>query len=729
MNDTIFELLAPAGSYEILKAVIDAGADAVYVGGTRFGARAYADNFKEEELVEAIDYVHLRGKKLYLTVNTLLCNEELEALYDYLLPYYRAGLDAVLVQDIGVMQMIGAWFSDLPLHTSTQMTLTAPDSVRLMAELGIKRVVLPRELSLKEMRRIHEATGMELEAFVHGALCYCYSGQCLMSSIFGGRSGNRGRCAQPCRLPYAVRDADGKLLSDASYLLSMKDLCGIDSLRGLYEAGVYSLKIEGRMKQRDYAAGVVSVYRKEIDRFADALHENVPLDDSIAKEARRNLAAFGSRSGITDAYFVRHNGADMISKVDPGYRKQSAREETGPLRSPKSKRPITGEAVFRVGEQARLLVKTDTCEVCVSGSCVSEAKSKPVTSEELAARLGKTGDTPFDFWNLRVEVDANAFYPNGAVNRLRRAALETLQEKLLCAYRREEPRPDREAVAAERTVDMADPTTALTFSAVVSDIEQLAVVLEDTMISEVGLELAAFADAASVNRALDLIRTAQKSAFLGLPYILREKTKKVFGSLLSEIPTEGYRGFLVRNFEEIVWVRSDFPEKTIRSDANVYAWNDAAVRMLNALGAEENTVPLELSRAQIARRDNSKSRMILYGHYPLMISAQCIRRNTKGCDHKPKQLYLIDRYGNRLMASNTCRGCYNVIYNGLPTMLFGKLDDIRKSNLTRFRLCFTGEDAGTVRRVLSGLHAVLRGEAFTAKPNTYTNGHYTRGVE
>ena len=251
-----FELLAPAGSFEILRAVIEAGADAVYVGGSQFGARAYANNFTEEELLEAIDYVHLRGKKLFLTVNTLFKNTEIkEQLYDYLKPYYMRGLDAVIVQDFGAVAFIKEHFPDLPIHTSTQMTITGVEGAKLLKNLGVERVVLARELSIAEMKQIRQEADVELEAFIHGALCYSFSGQCLFSSVLGGRSGNRGRCAQPCRLPYSVLDEQKKEYKKESYVLSLKDLCGIEYLQQLREAGVYSLKIEGRMKQASYAAG------------------------------------------------------------------------------------------------------------------------------------------------------------------------------------------------------------------------------------------------------------------------------------------------------------------------------------------------------------------------------------------------------------------------------------------------------------------------------------------
>ena len=240
------EILAPAGSMDSLKAAVCAGADAVYIGGTRFGARAYAKNLTETELLGAIDYVHIHGRRIYLTVNTLLKEAEIGQLYDYLLPYYLEGIDGVIVQDIGVVAYLRQYFPKLPIHASTQMTITGEDGAAFMKEKGITRVVPARELSLPEIRRMKEKTGLEIECFVHGALCYCYSGQCLLSSMIGGRSGNRGQCAQPCRLPYR---AEGEREAD---LMSLKDLCTIEMLPELIEAGIDSFKIEGRMKQPDY---------------------------------------------------------------------------------------------------------------------------------------------------------------------------------------------------------------------------------------------------------------------------------------------------------------------------------------------------------------------------------------------------------------------------------------------------------------------------------------------
>ena len=265
MSELKVELLAPAGNKEAFLGAIHAGADAVYLAGNKYGARAYADNFSEEELLFCIRYAHIWGKKVYMTVNTLLKEWELSDLYDYLLPYYEAGLDACIVQDLGVFQYIKEHFPSLEIHVSTQMTITGAYGAAFLKELGATRLVPARELSLEEIRHIKKQTGLEVETFIHGAMCYCYSGQCLFSSILGGRSVNRGRCAQPCRLPYTV--TAGTVRREECYPLSLKDMCTIEHIPELIEAGIDSFKIEGRMKKPEYTAGVTDVYRRCMDRY------------------------------------------------------------------------------------------------------------------------------------------------------------------------------------------------------------------------------------------------------------------------------------------------------------------------------------------------------------------------------------------------------------------------------------------------------------------------------
>ena len=298
------ELLAPAGSFESLRAAVNAGADAVYMGGSRFGARAYADNPDERGLCEAIRFAHLHGCDFYLTVNTLLKDRELLELGDFLLPYYESGLDAVIVQDLGVFSYIRERFPDLPIHASTQMTVLGADGAAFLKDQGASRIVTARELSLEEIRKIHETTDIEIESFVHGALCYCYSGQCLFSSMLGGRSGNRGRCAQPCRLPYQWKDGRQVLnRPEEAYLLSPKDMCTIEILPQILEAGVCSLKIEGRMKRPEYTAGVVRIYRKYLDLYLERGAKGYHVDPKDFEE----LKTLYSRGGFSRGFYEVRN--------------------------------------------------------------------------------------------------------------------------------------------------------------------------------------------------------------------------------------------------------------------------------------------------------------------------------------------------------------------------------------------------------------------------------------
>lgn len=311
-NSLRCELLAPAGSYETMLVAFNAGADAVYVGGQKFGARAFAGNFNEEELVRAINYAHMFDKKLYLTVNTLIKEEEFSQLYDYIKPYYEAGLDAVIVQDIGVLKFIAGNFTDLPIHCSTQMTITGEEFGKVLAEnKSVTRIVTPRELNLAEIKKMYTVTGLEIESFVHGALCYCYSGQCLLSSIIGARSGNRGRCAQPCRLTFS--NAEQKV--DNKHLLSPKDLCTLEILPEIIETGVYSLKIEGRMKKPEYVASVVAIYRKYIDRYL----KNGKKNYKAAQEDIDTLKDIYNRGGFTDGFYKRQNGSEMMTINRPNH--------------------------------------------------------------------------------------------------------------------------------------------------------------------------------------------------------------------------------------------------------------------------------------------------------------------------------------------------------------------------------------------------------------------------
>ena len=730
-NNTIqqktFELLAPAGSLAIFKAVVAAGADAIYVGGSQFGARAYADNFSDDELIEALDYAHLYGRRVYLTVNTLLKNSEMEQICEYLQPFYEHGLDAVLVQDFGVMTVIHQRFPDLPIHTSTQMTVTGVESARIFSEYGVTRMVMARELSLAEMKQIHEETGMELEAFVHGALCYCYSGQCLLSSMLGGRSGNRGRCAQPCRLPYAVLDEKHREYKNDCYVLSLKDMCGIQDLRGLADAGVYSLKIEGRMKQIPYAAGVVSYYRKYIDQILTG------KEAQISKEDEQAILALGNRCGFTDGYYHKQNGSDMVTFSKPNYEKtnvslQENIRKTYGAGAPKI--PVWGELTLQEGRPAHYCVRTAAASVEVSGMEVMQAQKKPLLAEEVKGRMEKTGDTPFVMEDLSIKVEDGVFLPNGALNQLRRDALEELQKKLLLPYQRQ----DHQQKISQISQKVGEKQKGRVFC-VIGERRQLAPVLESSCVISVCLDMEAYDRRTLVEELeedVQAVTQKKKEVYLAMPRIFRARTAEWVRQILPDIKNMGFLGILVRNYEELALAKEQFAGYEIITDHNLYCYNDRAVQAFAELGVTENTIPLELNRGEIKRRDNNESMMVLYGYYPLMISAQCVHGNTKGCDKKRGLTYLKDRYQVQFPVKNICTYCYNVVYNSLPVLLFSSLRELKQAGIRDFRMDFTVESAKETENILKMYETFADGSRQQYPKeweNRYTNGHYKRGVE
>ena len=627
MRNKDFELLAPAGNLEILKGVIESGADAVYVGGSIFGARAYANNFTEEELLEAIDFAHLRGVKVYLTVNTLIKNSEFSKLYDYLLPYYKRGLDAVIVQDIGVVKAIHEYFPSMEIHTSTQMTVTGADGVRFLSQFGVTRVVMAREISLAEMKRIHEETGMELEAFVHGALCYSYSGQCLFSSILGGRSGNRGRCAQPCRLPYTV---EGK---KDEYILSLKDMCGIKALDKLHDAGVYSLKIEGRMKQLEYACGVVKYYRSYID-------SKKPVSDADYDR----IKALGNRCGFTDRYYFDHNGSDMVTYVKPNFVSNAA--EPSPE---KRKLSIEGELVLREGEPGSLTVKRGDVTYKASIESVSAALKAPLDKKAAIDRINKTGDTDFEFSHIKAQIGENVFVPNGALNKLRRDAISGLCDKLLKKYYRDDARyADISSMCElpEHVVksDAAHDEAINDYTTICSCMTRAQL---DTLISYecfdvFYLDFDMYDRNTLIQQFADDVKCLtkrNKKVYLMLPTIFRADSSDYFVTIAKELDKVSFEGFVVKNYEELYLTENLFTGKKVILDHNMYTFNDVSKSAFFEHGVSGDTVPLELNSKEIMHRNNIGSQMIVYGYYPLMTTANCVHKNTKGCDKKQKLIF------------------------------------------------------------------------------------------
>ena len=746
------ELLAPAGSLKTLKAVIHAGADAVYLGGSMFGARAYANNFNEEELLEAIRFGHIHGRKIILAVNTLLKEYELGQLYDYLYPYYEAGLDAVIVQDMGVMEFIKTHFPNLPIHTSTQMTITNVEGARLLKEQGVERVVTAREMSLEEIQRIHDEVGVELESFIHGALCYCYSGQCLFSSIIGGRSGNRGRCAQPCRLSYEVLQGEKSLTGHhATPILSLKDMCTLPFLYELADHGVYSFKIEGRMKTPEYAAGVVSIYRKYMDSYLDG--SRIPVE----KKDIRALLELGNRGGFTNGYYYHHNDSDMLSGESASHNKSEGVLQDNIRREyvdTELKEKIKGKLILNKECPAKIEVQYGKIKVSYQGDMVLVAQNRPLTKEVVTEKITKTGNTPFVFENLEVTMDDDIFMPVNQLNQLRRGALEALEEVLLKPYERTLPElvetssaeTDRQTTgnaikekqisgqSLSQTSGQQSAGSSTEVRVLIEDAEQLPAVLKADFVDTVYLDCMLYTREnllRKLSEDIDRVHASGKKAFYVFPFIFRQQTSLFYEKIMPELKKLPLDGIMVRSLDEIAFIKEWGNENwQMVSDSNLYTYSNEAAEYFYRLGMIQDTIPVELNRKEILRRENSRSEMIIYGRLPLMITAQCIHKNTLGCMHQHKVLNLKDRYSVHFPVKNFCSECYNVIYNSLPVCLFKEDVTVKKIAPAAVRLSFTTETEEETEQILTIYGDIYKnGGILGQMPMECTNGHFKRGVE
>lgn len=804
MKDRV-EILAPAGSMECLKAAIAAGADAVYTGGALFGARAYAHNLTEEELLEAIDYVHLHGRRLYLTVNTLIKDREMEKqMYDYLLPYYRQGLDAVIVQDIGLFRFIRKHFPDLPIHASTQMTLTGVEGAKFLEKEGAQRIVTSRELSMAEVKKIADETELEIESFVHGALCYCYSGQCLFSSFIGGRSGNRGQCAQPCRLLYRTPEA-----KRPQYLLSLKDICTLELIPEMIESGIYSFKIEGRMKKPEYAAAVAFQYRKYADLYLK-YYEECPAEEDpaayamkkyrVREEDRQMLLDLYNRGGFHTGYYHTQNGREMISLNRPNHagvpavkvlakkgRNVTAKALTDlypqdiielPMRKGREKAdnytckdavrkgmnvqiPVFADTPFKMDEiwmrtrnstlidtlreefvngkikericgtfrlypqeKATLTVKCRDAEITVAGEKAQEALSQPMSRERIEKQLRKTGNTEFEFSFLKAEIGEKVFLPMQSLNELRREALETL-EKVICEkYRRsgevKDPEEDKTELSMEEEVLSG-------WTASVRTAEQMEVILEEEAIGRIYVDCTMFPriwEKDSYVEWITKVHAAGKEIYLVMPYIFRERTRKQYEAAYNRIFGAGWDGILIANYESFAFLKEHGYTGRIMTDYNLYEFNQESRKFWKEKGVFEFTAPVELTERELQDLRVKDGEVIVYGYLPMMISAGCIQKTTRGCLKKSGQTTITDRYRNPFVVKNECDYCYNILYNYVPLYLGDRMEEVYQIGPGRIRLMFTTERQQEVRQILS---AYFEGKELPE--GTYTRGHWKRGIK
>ncbi len=796
------EILAPAGSMDALKAAIYAGADAVYLAGTKFGARAYADNFDESALIEAIKYSHIYGVKVYLTVNTLFRNDEIDELYDYILPYYEAGLDAVIVQDFGVLYYLHRYFPDLPIHASTQMTITCEYAYSVLKQYGVSRIVPARELNIEEIRQLKNGTETpEVEVFVQGALCYCYSGQCLMSSMLGGRSGNRGRCAQTCRLPYRVYDSQGnKLNTEGDYVLSPKDLCGLEMVPSLIEAGVDSFKIEGRMKKPEYVAACVRAYRKAVDAWFDG-----SFSSSLIQRYREEMAEVFNRGGFTKGYFEQKNGKDMMSVSNPGnvgvtigrieeikknqitvklqkdiskgdilflednissihsHKQESNQQMTGItltsnvegragnnviLNTPRSKNirrnqivrrmykaslmnelgqfsieerpiPIHGRVVLKEGLPAAI---TLSCEVGGkqytikhNGGLVEKASSKPICAETVRNKIEKTGNTRYYFQTLDIDLSDHIFISVKALKDLRRDAIAMLEEAVISEKSRTVVTKKREDFLEKENFQKKQVDTCV----IVSKEEQYHQIRKDGRIQFIYLDLQYL----KKDVIIDIISN-DPHCYVVLPPILRGYALQELHALWDVIK-QCAAGIMVRNIDELAYLKRKGYDGEIVTDYSLYVMNDyAAVFVKEQFPEARLTLPVELNRRewnQLKYKEHN-TEVIVYSYQQLMVSTQCLQNTLLQCDHGNREYLMKDRYQKTFFSTNICKYCYSLIYNGLPTVLYDVVNNDSDESITK-RLHFTKETAEEIKEVL---HAYFEGDAV---PLTKTRGHYGRGVE
>ncbi len=713
----MIEILAPAGDNETLKAAVYAGADAVYAGGERFGARAYAKNFGREELLSAIDFVHLHGRKLYLTVNTLVKEREFADLYEYLLPFYRQGVDAVIVQDAGVMSFVRSQFPGFAIHASTQMTITNVISAKYLEGFGVKRVVPARELSLSEVRKICENTGLEVECFVHGALCYCYSGQCLLSSMIGGRSGNRGQCAQPCRLPYQV----GK--HKPGDILSLKDLCTIEAVPDLIESGIVSFKIEGRMKQPEYVAAVTGMYRKYTDMYLKEGRKGY----RVSKEDIRILESAYQRRGYCGGYYFRHNGKEMISLERP---KQEIHRDW--KQNTKVQEKITGKFVLSPGKRVTLYLQYQETKVEISGAEAEPAIQQPIARERLLEQLKKTGNTPFVFDKLEIIIEGSVFLPIQEINSLRRRAIEALEKKILEEFRRKTPERISEL---EKEMETAAPAMhsagSLKLTASVETLEQMEAVLAYPEIVRIYVEDALWesGDRQKLRRMVSEGKSAGRQVFFAMARIFRQEARVFYDRHFGEL-TECFSGALARNIESVFYVKERLGQYPVITDNSVYQWNRYAKNFWKEQSVAGVSAPVELNRWELMELGVQDMELTVYGYLPVMVSAGCVKKTTASCDGKSGFLTMTDRQGKKMTVKNECVYCYNTIYNSSPLMLADRFQEIKSLEPESVRLQFSAEDKKRTADVLELYAAAYRsGRTCPAPEGEFTRGHFKRGVK
>ena len=693
------ELLAPAGSMEALRAAVCNGADAVYLGADTFNARINARNFSAADLQEAVVYCHVRGVKVHLTLNTLVLDREMPRAAELIRLAASCGVDAFIVQDLGMVSLCRQLAPDVPIHASTQMSIHSLEGVMEAAALGCSRVVLARELPAEEIAHICKKSPVEIEVFVHGALCMCYSGQCYLSSVIGRRSGNRGQCAQPCRLPYGY----GRFES-TRYPLSLKDNCLAGELDELRRMGVASIKIEGRMKRPEYVAIVTRAYRTVLN------------GGKLTPSDLQELETAFSRQGFTDGYFRGQTGSDMFGRRQEG-------EDTADLFASARTTYEQGEpqrigvrfyAMIRRGEPAQLAVEDPDGNLCrTRGPVPEQAVYRSLTPQDLEQQLKKTGGTPYLCTAVRSSLDPDLMLPASAINAMRRDVIAELTAKRgraaparLNAY--DEP-PRYDGIAGEPQLTIAVRTAGQITSRMLS--------MKPTVLYVPLSELAEHPDLpqrVSVETQLAAI----------LPRVIWSGELAPIARQLRTVYEMGVRQVLAGNLGQLHIARA--AGFAVRGDFGLNIVNSRAMRYLREQGLDSQLLSFELTLPQI--RDISKAvpaELLIYGRLPLMLMENCVMKNRTGiCACQTGTVRLVDRVGEEFPIVKDPGTCRNVLLNGKKLYLLDKKDALRGMGLWALRLQFTTENPGEIDKVLMD----YQGRAvFDA--GSYTRGLYSRGVE
>lgn len=694
----MIELLSPAGSPEGVIAAVQNGADAVYMGMGAFNARRGAKNFTDEEFVKAVRYCHVRGCKVYVTLNTLVNDREMRDAVAAAKLASDAGADALIVQDLGMSYAIRCALPDIPLHASTQMSLHNLAGVEAAAEMGITRAVLARELSFEQIRFITKNASIETEVFVHGALCFCHSGQCYMSALIGRRSGNRGLCAQPCRLQYSL----GGRMDD--HPLSLKDNCLVDQIRRLEEAGVASLKIEGRMKRPEYTGIVTGVYAK-------AIREQRNPD----KEEMELLEKTFSRQGFTQGYFigdkldmfgVRSEPDKDADKIFATARKQYAEGEMRRV-------PVHFYTVLEKGEHIKAIAFDDDGHKAIATGPVPErAKRQGLTEQYLIEQMFKTGGTPYNCIENKAKAEPGLYLPASEINELRRKLIAQLSA-------------EREKAPGRRTLRIPAPPVnvpAISDPARIYQVrtaEQLTPELAELKPDYIYFPAMELAE--NFNPLRPFIDNGARPVAVMPRVITDDQSREVYAAL-EKLFDYGVNEALTGNLGHVFIARQ--AGMKVRGDFGLNAFNSYTLRVLQDAGFISATASFELRLAQIkAMAKPVDTELIIYGRLPLMVSDQCIIRQSAGRCNCQTPGQLSDRMGSVFPVVKEF-GCRNVIYNAHKLYLADKRDDLYALGLWGLRMLFTTESPRECVEVAKGYLGLT-----DYKPNVLTRGLYYRGVD